>query len=130
MENNIFVFVAEKQIIGVFFLPLKLNQVKIELNFFLMEISYTVWTVVINNDGHTLALTSFHTMCGAKLTHIVFTWSNIEIKRKNVKRKDSHSQISKNNRLRQTVINKLARKIPSHLMKEKNDSRYRYIPWF
>lgn len=42
MENNIFVFVAEKQIIGVFFLPLKLNQVKIELNFFLMEISYTV----------------------------------------------------------------------------------------
>lgn len=42
MENNIFVFVAEKQIIKVFFLPLKLNQVKIELNFFLMEISYTV----------------------------------------------------------------------------------------
>lgn len=35
METNIFVFVAEKQINGVFFfLPLKLNQVKIELNFF------------------------------------------------------------------------------------------------
>lgn len=89
METNIFVFVAEKQINGVFFLPLKLNQVKIELNFFLMEISYTVWTVVINNDGHTLVLTSFHTMCWAKLTYIVFTWGNIEIKGKNVKRKDS-----------------------------------------
>lgn len=89
METNIFVFVAEKQINGVFFFTIETQSGENRIEFFFMEISYTVWTVVINNDGHTLALTSFHTMCGAKLTHIVFTWSNIEIKGKNVKRKDS-----------------------------------------